>query len=83
MTKTIEVTDEQYESITWAAKARGQSPGLLIAEVAEELRDPRRRPRYYETDDWLRHLGVSEERIRRLNVRYAAVDAGRAGADSR
>lgn len=67
MSKTIELTDEQYEVIAHAARQRGQSPQMLIVEVAEELRDPAYQPRYFETDDWLRHLGISDERIRRLN----------------
>ncbi|HEY8744518.1 MAG TPA: hypothetical protein VIU62_15590, partial [Chloroflexota bacterium] len=58
-----ELTDEQYAAITIAARERGQSPELLIAEVAEELRDPARAPRYFDTEDWFRHLGATEEQI--------------------
>ena len=63
MSKTIELTDEQYATITRAAQERGQSPAMLVAEVAEELRDPVYAPRYYETEDWFRHLGATEEQI--------------------
>jgi len=63
MSKTIELTDEQYAAISSAAKERGQSLELLIAEVADELRDPERAPRYFETEDWFRHLGMTEEQI--------------------
>jgi hypothetical protein len=63
MSKIIELTDEQYAAISSAAKERGQSPAMLIAEVAEELRDPERVPRYFETEDWFRHLGATEEQI--------------------
>jgi hypothetical protein len=63
MSKIIELTDEQYAAISSAAKERGQSPAMLIAEVAEELRDPERAPRYFETEDWFRHLGATEEQI--------------------
>jgi hypothetical protein len=63
MSKIIELTDEQYAAISSAAKERGQSPAMLIAEVAEELRDPERSPRYFETEDWFRHLGATEEQI--------------------
>lgn len=71
MSKTIELTDEQYATITRAAAERGQSPATLVAEVAEGLRDPVHTPRYFETDDWLRHLGVNDERIRLANDRLA------------
>lgn len=63
MSKTIELTDEQYATITRAAAERGQSPAMLIAEVAEVLRDPVHTPRYFETDEWFRHLGMSTEEI--------------------
>jgi hypothetical protein len=63
MSKFIELTDEQYAAISSAAQERGQSPAMLIAEVAEELRDPERTPRYFETEDWFRHLGATEGQI--------------------
>src|SRR5690348_6540216 len=69
MSKVITLTDEQYRTVERAA-ARGQTPETLLAEVIEELRDPHGEPRYYETDDRLRHLGMSEERIRRANARH-------------
>ena len=64
MSKMIELTDEQYEAITHAAKQRGQSPQTLIAELAEELRDPAYQPRYFDTEDWFRHLGATDEQIK-------------------
>ena len=83
MSKTIELTDEQYAAISSAAKERGQRPDLLIAEVAEELRNPERAPRYYETDEWLRHLGVSTERIQLANERLARSGATVVDANAR
>ena len=82
MSKVIELTDEQYRTLVQASAARGQTLDVLLAEWIEELRDRDREPRYYETDDWLRHLGVSEERIQRANARLAADDAGSADADA-
>jgi hypothetical protein len=63
MSKVIELSDEQYQTIERAAESRGQTPDALLAQVIEELRDPHTDPRAYETDDWLRHLGVGEEEI--------------------
>ena len=83
MSKTIVLTDEQYAAISSAARDRGQSPELLIAEVAEELRDPERTPRYFETDEWLRHLGVSTERIQLANERLARSEATMVDANAR
>jgi hypothetical protein len=51
----------------------GRAPEeMLLAWTMEEQRRYRRaHPTYYETDNWLFHLGVSEERIQRLNEEVA------------
>lgn len=63
MTHVLELTDAQYHTIERAAAARGQTLDALIASwiaaldaVPEELVP-------YETEDWFRHLGASEEQI--------------------
>ena len=63
MSKVIEFTDEQYRTLAQAAAARGQTLDALLAELIEELGGRDRDPRYYETDDWFRHLGATEEQI--------------------
>lgn len=72
MSKVIELTDEQYQTIERTAHSRGQTVDALVAEIVadaiERLRDPRTEPRAYQTDDWLRHLGVSDETIRRIDA---------------
>lgn len=71
MSHVIEISDEQYRTLAEAAEACGQTPDALLASWIEELRDRDREPHYYQTDDWLRHLGVSEERIQRANTKIA------------
>ncbi|HEX6123546.1 MAG TPA: hypothetical protein VFY89_10320 [Ktedonobacterales bacterium] len=63
MSKTIQVTDEQYETITRAAASRGTTPEAVLAQLIEGLRDPLTQPRYYEMEDWFRHLGMSDDEI--------------------
>jgi hypothetical protein len=63
VSKVIELSDDQYQAIERAAALQGQSPDALLAQWIEELRDRERGPRYYETDDWFRHLGATEEQI--------------------
>lgn len=64
MSHAVVLTDEEFQKLSGVAEARGQTPDDLVRElVAEVTRDPRTTPRYYETDDWLRHLGVTEEVI--------------------
>jgi len=82
MSKQISLSDEQYQTIEIAAKRQGQSPDDLIAQWVDALRDPDALSQYYETDDWLRHLGVSEERIQRANARIAAEQAAEMDANA-
>jgi hypothetical protein len=35
----------------------------VLAQLIEELRDPLTQPRYYEMEDWFRHLGMSDDEI--------------------
>ncbi|MEO7000573.1 MAG: hypothetical protein ABI068_02055 [Ktedonobacterales bacterium] len=46
------------------------------------MRDPDALSQYYETDDWLGHLGVSEKRIQRANARIAAEQAAEIDANA-
>jgi len=56
MGKIIEITDEQYAIIAHAAEARGQTADALLSQLIEDLRDPLAQPRYFETEEWFRHL---------------------------
>lgn len=79
MSHTIELPDETYRTLKALATEQGQTPEKLVelwvahqTQAAVE-RDPRTDPRYYETDEWLRHLGMSDEEIRRADE-LAALD---------
>jgi hypothetical protein len=65
MSHVFELTDEQYEIINAAAERSGRTPeDLFLAwTLEEEARYHQAHPTYYETDEWLRHLGVSEEEV--------------------
>lgn len=77
MSHVLELTDEQYALMKKIGDETGRTPEemLLAWTMEEEGRYRRAHPTYYETDDWLRHLGVSEERIQRLNEEVAMEDA--------
>lgn len=47
-------------------RVRGQTPDMLLAHLTDELRDPQSNPRYYETDVWLRRLGMRDETLRAI-----------------
>ena len=65
MSHRFELTDEQYDMIKEAADRAGRTPEELFLAWAleEEARYRQAHPMYYETDEWLRHLGVSDEDI--------------------
>ncbi len=71
MSHVFTLTDEQYQIVRAAADAAGCAPEELFLAwtMDEETRCRNAHPTYYETDDWLRHLGVSEERIQRASLR--------------
>lgn len=80
MSHTIELTDEQYAILRDAAQERGEAPETVVAALITELQAAQSQPRYYETDDFLRHLGASEEEINELNREIAEENAREAGA---
>lgn len=60
MSHAFTVTDEQYEAISRLAYSKGLAPEDLFTEWVEDVV---RAPRYYETEDWFRHLGATDEQI--------------------
>lgn len=63
MSHVLELTDEQYQALSEAARKRGQSADALIAQLIEKLAEGDREPQRFETEDWFRHLGATEEQI--------------------
>ncbi|MGH2516232.1 MAG: hypothetical protein ACRDHP_11310 [Ktedonobacterales bacterium] len=80
MSHTIELTDEQYAILRETAEARGESPDAVVAALIAELRAAPDQPRYYETDDFLRHLGATEDEINDLNREIAEANEREAAA---
>ncbi|HEY7984437.1 MAG TPA: hypothetical protein VID73_09725 [Ktedonobacterales bacterium] len=76
MSKALELSDEQYALMKQIGDETGRTPEemLLAWALDEETRHRLAHPTYYQTDDWLRHLGVSDEEIEasRQRVRAAA-----------
>lgn len=65
MSHVFELTDEQYQIIKDIAESEGRTPEDLFLAWAmeEETRYRQAHPTHYETTEWLRHLGVSDEEI--------------------
>lgn len=79
MSHSFTLTDEQYAIIKAAADASGSTPeDLFLAwTMAEETRHRLAHPTYYETEEWFRHLGATEEQIaeaKRIAMERSASD---------
>ena len=78
MSKMIELTDAQYAALESAASSKGRSPNDILAELIAGLEEQAGKPVYYATDDWFRHLGVSDdiiEQVKRAVREEAETDA--------
>lgn len=73
MTHALTISEAAYETLKQLAEQQGQSPEAIVEGwISATSRGDRPR---YETEDWFRHLGVSEERIRKARERAASEDA--------
>ena len=74
MAHVFELSEEQFKIIKEVAEEEGRTPeDLFLAwTMDEEIRYRRAHPTHYETDDWMRHLGVSDERIERIKQEVRA-----------
>jgi hypothetical protein len=82
MRHTIEITEEAYQALLALAREQGNTPDAVVEAWATQhalaqtskARDPRVDPHYYTTDEWFRHLGMTDEQIRRAEDDAEAAD---------
>ena len=69
MSQTLCISDAAFEMLQKLARARGETPDVFLERLIAAANHSPFGPAYYEgqhayeLDDWLRHLGVSEEEI--------------------
>jgi hypothetical protein len=82
MSQTIQISDDAYRILETLAQRDGQTPAQLVESWATDRapHDPNQEPHYYTTEDWFRHLGVSEERIQKA-LKEAHEEVGEYDAD--
>ncbi len=75
MSQILHISEDAYRILESLAAREGHTPAEIVESwaVAHAPRDPQTQPRYYTTDEWFRHLGVSEERIAASKQRAAKV----------
>ncbi|GEM_PF-955534 len=70
---TLTISDRSYQKLQALAQEQGQTPEAFIESWVEQQglerhdpeHDPYTNPRYYTTEEWFGHLGMTEEQIRR------------------
>ena len=72
MNHVIELSEKAFETLQELAARQGQSPATVVEALIESaLRDGS----FYETEDWFRHLGMTDEDIREARSRADQEDA--------
>lgn len=61
MSHVIELSEKAYETLQELAAREGQSSATVMEALIESAR---RDGPFYETEDWFRHLGMTDEDIR-------------------
>ncbi|HUY77535.1 MAG TPA: hypothetical protein VMV29_12250 [Ktedonobacterales bacterium] len=84
MSRALVLSDEQYEIIKGVADVEGRTPeDLFLAwTMAEETRYRLAHPTYYETDEWMRHLGMSDAEIQEIEAEIAQEEASGVAIDA-
>ncbi len=84
MSHVIELPDETYRRLEELAAEQGRSPVEVIetlitgAEASGAGKHYYAGRHYYEFDDWMRHLGMSEDDIEEIKAAVEADDAANA-----
>ena len=72
MDRTIVLSDDAYQALCELAQQTGQTPDATAEAL---IVNARQQGPFYETDDWFRHLGMTEEEIAEAKA-VADADAG-------
>lgn len=59
MTHAVHVSDEAFRALEKLARERDQAPEIVLERLIESAQAPTRMA--YESEDWFRHLGATEE----------------------
>ena len=67
MSRVLHISDAAYQTLQTLATEQGHPPEAIVERLIAAARPAG--GAYLKTEDWFRHLGVSEERIRRARER--------------
>lgn len=83
MSQILHISEDAYRLLEALAQREGQTPAEIVESwvVEHAPRDPQKQPRYYTTDEWFRHLDMSEQDIAEAKE-SATADNGEYDADA-
>jgi phage I-like protein len=72
------LSDEVYQSLEKLAAQQEKAPDAVVEQLITLAASAGRR--YYETDEWLRHLGLTDAEIAEIDAEIDAEEAADADA---
>jgi predicted transcriptional regulator len=80
MSYAITISDEVYLRLQKLAAQQEQTPEAVVERLITGAEAASSGRRYYGTDEWLRHLGITDEQIAEIDAEIDAEEAADADA---
>ncbi len=80
MSYAITISDEVYQRLQKLAAQQEQTPEAVVERLITGAEAASSGRRYYDTDEWLRHLGITDEQIAEIDAEIDAEEAADADA---
>ena len=80
MNHAVEISDDVYKRLERLASQQGQAPAEIVESLITHAEEASHGRPYYEFDDWMRHLGMTEEEIAAIKAAAEAEDSSDADA---
>jgi len=80
ISQAITISDEAYQRLRKLAAQQGQSSEAVVERLITGAEAASNGHRYYDTDEWLRHLGVTDEEMAEIDAEIDAEEAADADA---
>jgi len=75
MSYAITISDEVYQRLQKLAAQQEQTPETVVERLITGAEAASNGRRYYDTDEWLRHLGLTDEQIAEIDAEIDAEEA--------
>ncbi len=80
MSYAITISDEVYQRLQRLAAQQEQTLEAVVERLITGAEAASSGRRYYDTDEWLRHLGITDEQIAEIDAEIDAEEATDADA---